>query len=437
MKLTHLLAGIAIAGGAVAGGVKGYVHHQVKSDVDALIAGARAYADIRYADLDTDLSGSATLHGLRILPHDLPDHVQIDALTVSGPDMGFLLNGFGGSHERGELPAQAAIELRGWHLRADSTLVQAVRKSTATLAELLGIESDGCNLGRVFGAKDFTAIGYDELLVDVRMGYRFAETFPGMELNWDFRTAGESGSFSVTLVDVSRTIPTMPPKIPRLRDMHMTYRLDPDFTRKLVGHCAAQRGVDAETYLAQLATEPDTLYQVSMGFVPGPGLREAFLEMLRSPGELAMSARPIDPLDLTTLDLYQPSQLPDLLGLTLKVNGRPVDDLSLSFVDLGEHLDDRAREAIGRDNLWGRLDIEPPAPSATRPEPPRYRNVDQAQLAEHIGRHVRIVASGGRKRNGVLRSVERGIATLEERRYGGSLTSTIALREIVKAEAYH
>lgn len=443
MKLTHLLAGIAVAGGAVAGGVKGYVHYQVKSDIDELIAVGRAFADISYADLDTDLSGSVTLHGLRILPHDFPDHFQIDALTVGGPDMDFLLNGFGGSRERGELPAQAWIEMRGWHMRADSALVQGLRKSTATLAGLLNIESDSCSLGQVFGAKDFTAIGYDEFLVDARMGYRFADTFPGVELSWDFRAAGESGSFGLTLVDVSRDIHTMPPKIPRLRDMRMTYRLEPDFTRKLVDYCAAQRGVDAETYIAQLAAEPDVLYQIYMGFVPGPGLRDAFQDMLRNPGEMVVAARPVDPLDLTTLGLYQPSQLPDLLGLTVSVNGRAVDDLSLSFVDLGEHLDGQMRDAIGRDGFWSDLGIEPPASSTIRPataaraEPPRYRSVDQAQLGEHIGRPVRIVASGGRKRNGVLKSVERGIATVEERRYGGTLTSTIALREIVKAEAYH
>lgn len=445
MKLMHLLAGIVVAGGAIAGGVKGYVHYQVKSDIDGLIAAAGPFADISYVDLDTELSGSLTLHGLRILPREFPDHVQIDALTVSGPGMDFLLHGFGGSRERGELPAQASIEMRGWHVRADSALVQALRKSTATLAGLLNIENDSCSLGQVFGARDFTTIGYDELLVDAGMGYRFADTFPGIELNWDFRAGGERGSFGMTLVDVSRSIHAMPSKIPRLRDLRMTYRLDPDFTRKLVDHCAAQRGVDAETYIAQLAAEPDALYQVYMGFVPGPGLRQAFQDMLRHPGELVMTATPVDPLDLTTLGLYQPAQLPDLLGLTVSVNGRSVDDLSLSFVDLGEHLDAQMHDAIGRDSFWSDLGIRPPASSTTRPatttrapvEPPRYRSVGSAQLGEHVGRPVRIVASGGRKRNGVLKSVERGVATVEERRYGGTLTSTIALREITKAEAYH
>lgn len=445
MKLTHLLAGIVVAAGAIAGGVKLYVHHQVKSELDDLVRAVGPYADIRYADLDTDLSGSATVHGLWISPHSFPDEFRIDSVTLSGPDMDFLLNGFGGAQRRGKLPDNVALEIRGWEVRADSALVRTFREATVKLAEHLNVESDSCSLGQFFGAKDFAALGYDRFKLDMHMGYRFAETYPGIELSWEFDAGAESASLRMSLSEVGREVRITPASLPKLREASMTYRLDPDFTRKAVDYCAALRGVDSATYIEQTAADPDILYQVYLGFVPGPGLRAAFQEMLRNPGELVLAVHPGDPLDIGTLGLYDAAQLPDLLGLTASVNGRPVDDLSLSFIDLGKYLDKQAQEEFGRNDFLARLGVVPPR-AATAPasrgdsraaEPARYRTVEAAQLAEHVGSPVRILGSGGRKRNGVLLSVAGGIVTVETRHQGGTLTSTIALREIITAEAYH
>lgn len=446
MKLTHLLAGIVTAAVALAAGTKGYVHYQVKSGIDNLISLARPFADIRYQDIDTDLSGSAALHGLSILPHEFPDHFEIDTLTLSGPDMDFLLDGFADARRRGEFPEHAAVDIRGFHVRADSAFVQALQQSAAKLAELLNIDSDSCSLGQVFGAKDFAALGHDEFLVDMGMGYRFAETFPGIELHWEFATPGERGRFDVALTGVGQGMQPRLQSLPKLRTAQLTYRLDPAFTRKAVDYCAQKRAVDRDTYIAQLASEPDIQYQVYMGFVPGPGLRQALQELLRNPGELQVAARPIDPLDFTTLGLYQPSQLPELLGLNVSVNGRPVEDLSLSFVDISTQMNEKMHEEIARDGFWSSLGLSPaepdgtvtvPAPTTRATPPPGYKDIDHAQLGEHVGRQVRIVGTGGRKRNGMLKSVERGTATVEERRHGGSLTSTIRLNEIVSAEVFY
>lgn len=446
MKLIHLLAGILVGAGAVAGATKGYVHYQVKSRVDHLVANAGIVADIRYEGLDTDLSGSATLHGLSILPHRFPDHFRIDAVTLSGPDLSFLLNGFADVRERGELPERAAIAIRGWHMRTDSALIGAMQRTTQKLAELLGVESDSCSLGQVFGTKDFAALGYDEFLVDMQMGYRFADSFPGIEVDWSFRVGEEHGSFQLAMMDVSRRVQPGQTTLPRLREMRMTYRMDPTLTEKAIAYCSEQREIDRETYIAQLGAEPDALYQAYLGFVPGPGLRAAFQELLHNPGELQLTARPLDPVDLTTLSLYQPAQLPELFGLTATANGNPIEDLSFGFLDLAAVLDKSLVQELENDHFWSDLGLFPPdsqAPAATpaarlpTAQPAKYRPVEPNDLAQHVGREVRIVGTGGRKRNGLLKSVERGIATVEERRYGGVLTTTIALGEVVNADAFY
>ncbi|MFA7387194.1 MAG: hypothetical protein WCZ87_05990 [Thiohalobacteraceae bacterium] len=445
MKLTQLLTGILVVAGTVAGAAKGYVHYQVKSRVDHLVASAGMFADIRYEGLDTDLSGSATLHGLSILPHQFPDHFRIDAITLSGPDLSFLLNGFADARAKGELPERAAIAIRGWHMRTDSALIGMMQRSSQELAKLLGVESDSCSLGQMFGAKDFAALGYAEFLVDMQVGYRFADSFPGIEVDWDFRVGKEHGGFQLAMTDVSRHVRPGQTNMPRFREMRITYHMDAPLTEKTIAYCADRRAVDRETYITQLGAEPDALYQAYLGFVPGPGLRAAFQELLRNPGEVRLTAQPLEPLDLTTLALYQPAQLPELFGLSLSVNGNPIEDLSFGFMDLAGVLGEGIEEDMENDNFWSDLGLFPSAPrtpaTPARRQPaapsPKYRPVGANDLAQHIGHEVRIVGTGGRKRNGLLKSVERGLATVEERRYGGLLTTTIALDEVVAADAFY
>lgn len=439
MKLTQLLTGMVVAAAAVYGGAKGYVHYKVKSDVDRLLEAARPFADVSYGSLSTDLGGRATLADIKIYPREFPDTFRIDALSIRGPNLDFLLHGFAGSASKGELPAQASLEIQGWHLSADSALLAALDQSSRELAEFLQIESDSCSLGRMFGGQDMAALGVSELSVDTRLGYRFTESFPGIELSLEFRAGAETGQLSMTLSGISRSVNAARKTPPRLRDLRFAYRLAPELTHKAVAYCAELRGVDRETFLAQLTEEPDELYMLQMGFVPGPGLRTAFQDLIRNPGEMLFEARPAEPVDLASLGLYNPAQLPDLLGITISVNGKPVEDLSLKLVDLRERLGaERAASIENARNAALGLETPDAVPEqempAETPMPSGYRTVTQAELVGHVGRPVRILASGGRKRNGRLIAVERGIATLEERRYGGKLTSSVALRDIVRAE---
>lgn len=442
MKLTHLMAGIAVAAGLVYGGLKTYTHHQIKSTINDTLDKARPFVDIKYRSLSTDLSGSATLTGISISPNGFPEIFMIDTLALRGPNLAFLINGFKNTAQHGEFPAQVELDMRGLHLRTDGHLLETMHKSMQEVGKLLQIESDGCGMGSMFGYEDFAALGYTEIIMNMRMGYRFADSFPGIEIMFDFSVGDESVKFTSTLTDISRSLADAQGAMPRLRDIKLQYQLDPVMTRKAVAYCAEKRGVDNDTYLTQLMQEPDESYMLSLGFVPGPGLRNAMHDMLRNPGEMLIEAHPSEPLDITQLALYSTVQMPDLLALTMTVNGQAVEDLSMSSLDLSERIDPAALRALQDGDVWlEQFGIKHPEPAQSPTETPitpgetgQYTVIDNNKLGEYLGRPVRILASGGRKRSGRLLKLDRGIATIEERIHGGTLTTSVALRDIRNVE---
>lgn len=442
MKITHLVAGIAVAAGLVYAGVKGYAHYQIKASIDDTLALARPFVDIKYQSLSTNLRGAATLTGISISPNEFPEIFMLDALTLSGPDLDFLINGFKTSAQRGELPAQIELDLRGLHLSTEGHLLRTLDTSMQQITELMQIESDGCGLGNSFDREIFAALGYSEILMNLRMGYKFSDISPDIEITLAGSVGNESMTFTSYLADVSRNLGAARGTMPRLRDLKLQYRLDPQLTRKVVDYCAEKRGVDIDSYLTQIMQEPDELYMLHLGFVPGPGLRDALQAMLRNPGEMVVEARPHEPLDISQLALYSAEQIPDLLALTVTVNGQAVDDLRVSSLDLSEHIDPLAVKALQEDGVWmqqfGIKPVPPEQPPSQDPATPatngQFKVIESSKLGDYIGRPVRIMASGGRKRAGKLLKLDRGIATVEERIHGGTLTTSVALRDIKQVE---
>lgn len=443
-KLTHLIAGIAVAAGATYGGIKAYVHYQVKSDLDDAIAAARPFVDIRYGGISSELSGSVTVEDIRIRPVGFPETFEIDGITLIAPDIQFWLGGHKDLQQQGKIPENIRLAVNGLRMPTDGIIFETIRESQQQMARIMELELDQCSVAQVFGARDYQAVGIDELVMDSDFGYGFTVASPGIELNMNFASRGiESGNFSITLSGVSQSMASWMMNQPGFGGFAMQYRLEPELATKALRHCANLRGISESEYLAQVASEPDEAYMLGLGFVPGPGLRGVIQEMLARGGDLEVTAHPAEAIDFRTLHLYQPEQIPALLGVSVSLNGKPVDDLSVSMLDLTPYLDgDGVTRPRGLKDLvtWGQEEEatteELRKPSAPPPPEARFRKVPPSELRQHVGYSVRILAKGNRQRNGRLLAVEGSVATLEQRIHGGTLTTSVSLKEIQKVEVY-
>ncbi len=458
-KLIKFLSVSLLLVGAVYIGVKGFIYFKVKSQLDDAIAMAGPFVEVEYGGISSGLDGRISIEDIGITPPGLGDRLQVDALSVQWPHIGYLFSGMGATPaQMQELPPKMTLILEGLHLPTTGPLADSFHmQQKQRLAGLspAGENPDACSLYGTLGGEDYNAIGYDELILDASFGFELDEVNPEAVVHLDYRMRGmQTLSMDLTLAGIRQPAAMMMGMVPQLKEYTASFRADPQFTARVINYCAGLRKQSREEYIRAVAAESGG------GFVPGAGMRRAIRRFLENPGEVLISMRPAQPLDVTTLVHYSPEDMVALLGLQIQVGGEQLQDLSFDLsVPKGSG---GARPGPGRMPGNAGLDLggvgggpgivrgmesaaqSPPVVAGTqrrhagasRPQR-RYLATRTNDLKRYVGRDVRLFTHAGKKpRSGVLVSVKDGQAHVEQRIHSGTMTTHVPMAEIKTAEVF-
>jgi hypothetical protein len=336
---------------------------------------------------------------------------------------------------------------------ADS--LRAQQKLQLAALSAAGKAPDACSLYGTFVGEDYAAMGYDELVLDVGLGYELDDASQELGVHLDFRMRDmQTLSMDLKLTGASQPAAMMMGVIPRLKAYTASFRADPEFTARAVSYCADRRDQSKAEFIRAVASE------TGAGFVPGAGMRRAIQRYLQNPGEVLISMHPAQPLDMTTLVHYRPEDMVTLLGLRVQVGGEDLEDLSFA-VSLPQGLG-RAGPGFGSMPGSAGLNGTPPVPesaarqvpesarqssyalaraSRQKPAAPRpqarYLATQAKDLKRYVGRNVRLFTHTRQTpRNGVLVSIKDGQAHVEQRVHSGTMTTFIPMAEIKTAEVF-
>jgi hypothetical protein len=273
-------------------------------------------------------------------------------------------------------------------------------------------------------------LGFEELRLDAHMDYRFdvpAETLHasvGFELH-DI----ESVQMSVELDGVvPEDVAQQRVGAPALARAEMSVDVSRNFGDRYMKLCAQRAGSSVEAFRSRLLERTNEELAAS-GVTLGAGLQQAMADLYRDWGELRLTVRPAEPLGPAHMFRLTPENLVEILGLNLRVNDRPVIDLSFDF-DMQALMRQAQIQMEGGE-----------ASDQTRPElPPRvritrhYQRVPLATLPQHVGNAVKIKPRGQPLRSGDLVSIDSREAQIRQRAHGGSFTSHVPLAEIESVE---
>ncbi len=458
-KLLKFLSLSLLLVGALYIGVKGVIYFKVKSQLDDAIAMAGPFVEVEYGGISSGLDGRISIEDIGITPPGLGDRLQVDALSVQWPHIGYLFSGTGAAPaQMRELPPKMTLVLEGLHLPTTGPLADSFhmqQKQRLAGLSTAGETPDACGLYGTFGGEDYSAIGYDELILDASFGFELNEADPEAVVHLDYRMRGmQTLSMDLTLTGIRQPAAMMMGVIPQLKEYTASFRADPGFTARVISYCAALRNQSKEEYIRAVASE------TGGGFVPGAGMRRAIKRFLENPSEVLISMRPAQPLDVTTLVHYRPEDIVALLGLQIQVGGEKLQDLSFDLsVPKGSG---GARPGPGQTPGTAGLDIgsvlggpgvvrgmesagqRPPVVAGTqrrnsgasRPQR-RYLTTRTKDLKRYVGQDVRLFTHAGEKpRSGVLVSVKDGQAHVEQRIHSGTMTTHVPMAEIKTAEVF-
>jgi len=415
------------------GSVKLYLNSRIDDLMTRLAEGPlRPVATLRWGDIETTLSGEASVHDIRLDLRRPADTITIERITYDTPNIWYLMRDLG-DVQNNRVPSSLHLRTEGVRLDLYGELTEQLEQVINELnLDLAGV-SKLCG-GRLFmGPRELRDMGYDAVIFDADAGIDIDNITE--EITWSLQLAARN-AFAIqlkTTIDgflgtpLQDQVPT--PHKPRVGPTRVRVA-DRGYVERVVTYCARLSEMGIGEYIEEEAGQPAAYFANLWGIVPGPGLREAYRRYLADPRDIEVSLSWPEDVTPDGLALFNPEDIPQMLELQVKVNGDPVTDLAFAFYQ-------GRRTAFGSRFRRLFLDDEPRKVVQRKPRiryEKRYHPIDINHLGDYLDHEVRLYTEQGQRREGTLTKVSGNTAYVEQSIHHGQFTMQVPLSKVSKAE---
>lgn len=446
MRFRNLIIYLLIIAGLVYGGLKGYIFIRAKQQLDTLITAVAPFVYIQYDSIGSKLDGTVFVEKTAINPRGIDDTATIERVSIKTPGLMFLLAG-DKQISQGDLPERIGLEMQGVRIQLDGAIVKKLEQVQAQRPNNQPSEGLLCTLSRDFITAQYRQLGLKELVFDSQYMIERSAAPSEVDMTLRYVLHGiERGEFKVTLAGVGTSVNSVNNKMPLLKNMKFVYRPNAEFVNQALEYCSKRQDTDVATFMEQLFNKRDADFAEELGFIPGPGIRDALKRLVQDQGELRIFAYPVSPLDVTTIHLYKPEDWPKLLGLSVYVGETQIDDISFQLLNkAGKSGATSFFEFLG---LAGKTAAEKEAlakeqaalaeaqKKLKKKRKPGFRVATKQEIPQLQWKDVRIKTYEGKLREGRILSVRDGVISLEKRTRGGTFSTKVYVGAIEKIEVY-
>ncbi len=318
--MKRLIVFVLLIGSCGYFGAKFFLHYRVSSGLDDVLVMAAPFADIQYDGVSSTMSGELSIDGIRVNMSEFRDPLYIDKLSIITPGFFFLLNlvELGQPGEDFEIPDTFGFAVDGVRASTSADYIRKIydlgqqRIGAADAEEVAAV----CTGKYGFTPKTLQQLGYRNLVMSMRIAYRqddrnlIVDVSAGVEDMYDI---------DMTVILADRLTPETLMRgnyRPRMTEGRLEYR-DLSLNERTAKLCARQGLSESEILLAQLDAFMASGLENGLEFddyVIGP-----YKEFLAGNSTFVLTAKPNEPISLTQIDLYKPSDVPALLNLSGEV----------------------------------------------------------------------------------------------------------------------
>lgn len=437
-KLMTFLVVILIVVVLMAGGVWGYLWYNTKQQVDQLIMMAKPFAEISYSGIDISPEGAIAVNRLRIAPNAVSDSITIGAIRVSAKNILALLN-VRRQISQGNLPEALAISFRQFELPLHGGILGGKPTAPGAGGPFDNLEALGCGPILHLGGTEWQAMGYEQFISDIEIGYRLDLAQQVLSLRVDSQTrdwAALNLEIGFALTGATASIMELSGALtPKLAKLDFAIR-DDGFNTRRNNYCAAKAGKPITDYIADHVRLVVERLRAN-GISPGPGLIDAYRRYLTEGGEITITATPPSPINPAEIPSYTAADAIVLLGLKVKVNQTVIADPGVDW------------DAAKVTQALGMATAEPAPPEATDmvPEEPQkpvvipraYHPTPVGELGQHVGKTVKLRTSTGANYKGRLEVAAEGLLKIKisVSQSRGNATLSLRTNEITAAEVLY
>lgn len=435
-KLMTIVVAMLVVLALVAGGIGGYLWYNTKQQVDQLIAMVRPFATVSYGSITVLPVGSVGVSQLGIMPTLVNDSIRIGAIRLNAPNILALLN-IRRQLSQGQLPEALSISLHDFELPLDGGILSAKPAAPGAGTPFDNLEALGCGPILHFSGAEWQAMGYNNFISNIEIGYRNNTQQNMLSLQVDSSArdwATLNLDLGLALSGSTDSVITFASAVtPKLAKLDFVLR-DDGFNARKNNYCAAKAGKPIPDYIAdhvRLVTERLR----ANGVDPGPGLIEAYRRYLTEGGEVTITAAPPAPINPAEIPSYTAADAIKLLGLKVKVNQTVIADPSVNW--------DAAK--VARALNAGRAQPEELSEPVAPPPPPKpviiqrsFHPTPVSDLSQYIGKIVKLKTVTGVDYRGRLEAVVAGgMVRVKINKPGGSATLFLKPGDLASAEVLY
>ena len=422
-KIVIALAVITIVSFAV---LKGGLWYLTQEFVDNQIIKAKPFVDISYNEIDSSLTGSATVSKVKVFIPALDETLYIESIQFLTPDLQTLFT-LDSQLNNKQLPESLSLLISGLQLDLNGNIMKLMDNPDVEPTQLEVFSTLACGETYRIGSSAMTQMGYDDLTSDIILRYQFDPR--NKKVNYSIRDNIRDMTHITLSGDIHNVsdLNSFSDKSARLGKISLEFQDDSYIERKN-RFCAKQSKQSVEDYIVDHTTKVKT-YLLSYGVIPEEGLLNAYKTLLETSGTVLFEADLSNLTGTEEFKTFVPNDVIQFMRLKLFVNGERINEIS---VDIDK---EKLIETATSD------DIELETPDQVERKQAmiikKYRPVSVANLKNFDGYRAKIETTKGKHYKGTIKTGNRQTLEVITRLRSGNISYHVPWNQIKKAEVFN
>ena len=317
--MKQIIIWIAILGTVGYFGSKLLLHNKVEKGVDNAVLAVAPFADIQYEGVSSTMSGELTIDGITLRVNGFDDDIHIARLGIDTPSYFSLLGLTDASDKIGSpadlVPDYFGVIAEGVRVRVDSDYMMWIHAARVEALNVSDLDSPAAACAGKYGysPQALAGLGYDEQVASVAAHFQRGDGDYTISIRSDVVDMWDVDAELTLSGDMISDMARGARARPRMRELRIEYR-DRSLNDRVRKYCE-RLGLDNEQIL-QAQLETLQYFGRQNGIVFDEYVIDPYLEFLNGKSTLVVTAKPNEPVSLSQITLYKPSDVPALLDLT-------------------------------------------------------------------------------------------------------------------------
>lgn len=298
-------------------GTKLYIANKVSSNVDNVLLMLSPFANVTYTGVSSTMGGTLSIDDISVQVNGYRDPIRAERISLVTPGFWHLLNlsDIGMNTVSGEMPDSLGFEIVGLESKVDSDLIRYLHRVGQEEAGT-DVEADAaaaCTGKFGYSPDDLQALGYSMLAADLHVGYRKNAGNLVVDVQTSIKDMYDM-TLEMTLGGgLSPQAIAMGSYRPKLVDGRLEY-IDRSLDQRTTKFCE-RSGLDASEVVAA-KIDAFMEFGKESGIVFDDQIVEPYRDFLGGKSTFVITAKPHEPVTVSQIGLYKPSDVPALLNLT-------------------------------------------------------------------------------------------------------------------------